>query len=155
MGIAVADSSSPYVLWYLPNLAFALGVAIVVRRFRRQNHSLPFKTAVIVTLLGLGVTAVLSIALYSSVFDLQLSQIDLAGFYDGYLAVYIVPVVCMFPLGAADRDAERLLVGGFLLFNALLFSNQYDVVYDQLRWLGFCLLGSLLGYPLAVLGTRS
>lgn len=155
VGLAVADPGSVYVLWYLPNLAFALVVVIAVYRFRKRDRPLTFGAAVLVTLFGLCVTALASIALYARVFDLTLAQIELVGFLEGYLALWVLPVVCMFPLGAANRDAERLLVGGVLLFNALHFSNQYAAVFDQILWLGFCLLASLLGYPLAVLGNRS
>lgn len=92
---------------------------------------------------------------YSSVFNLPVSQIDTVGLIHGYVPVWIFPVVGMYPLGAASSDSQRLLVGGLLLLNALFVSNQFDALHDQFLWMGICFLGSLLGYPLAVIGNHS
>lgn len=151
--MTLVDPETFHGIWYLPNLVFVLVVVLTVRWFRLRGRLLTFNVAIVVTGVGLGVTSITGIVLYSTVFQLPISVIDPAGFLRGYVSIYILPVILLFPLGVADNDTERLLVGGAIFLNALIFSNHYDSMYNQFFWMGFCLLGSLLGNPLAVIGT--
>lgn len=143
-----------FLFWQIPNVIFATVVVGATFVLVRRGQPLTFKQAFKIIVVGLAVTNAVVVVQFGWLFDWYFTTDVFTSLIFRHYAMYVLPVVIMFLLGAA-QTSRQLLVSCLLLVGILL------VLLAPVSWPGgqsmvsvFYCLNILLGFPLTVLGRQ-
>ena len=146
------NRGASFLAWQLPNVIFAAFASATFALLRRKRP-VTFEHACGVTAIGIIVTSIVVVAQIGWTFDLPNLEM-VAPYVLVHYATYVLPVVILFLLGAAQNSRQQfvisLLVGAVLLALVVRISGPYAQFVQSL----FYSMNLVFGFPLAVLGRQ-
>lgn len=157
--ILIADAiflgrGAAFLLWHIPNVIFATVAVGAMFALVRREKLFTFKQAFGIVVIGIAVTSVVTIPLIGWMYSISFDRVLMmaSSVIPVYYGVYILPVMSMFLLGAA-QTSRQLFVSSLLLIVILLaLVIQIPSSWYQFQTLVFFCVNLLLGFPLTVLG---
>ena len=150
------DAGAAFLLWHTPNVIFATIAVGATFVLVRREQLLTFKQALGIVAIGIATTSVLAIPLIGWMFRISFDKVMMMAspFILLYYGLYVLPVMSMFLLGAAQTSRQLFVSSLLLLVVLVALVVPIRGVWSQFQTLVFFCVNVLLGFPLTVLGQQ-
>ena len=140
-----------FLLWHIPSVIFATIAVSAIFVLVRREQPFTFKQASGIIAIGVAVTSIVTVPLAGWMFEIPFDLVFISSFIPHYYALYVVPVMIMFLLGAAQTSRQLLVSSLLLIVTLLALVVSISEPWRQFQMSVFYCLNLLLGFPLTVL----
>lgn len=148
------DKGAAFLFWQIPNVVFAtlvLGTTFILLRHERP---LTFGQAVGIVVVGIVMTSIVVIVQFEWIYDFYINIDMLTSFIFRHYLLYVLPVVIMFLLGAAQTFRQLIVSCLLLVVVLLMLLVPISEIWSGLTMAVFYSINILLGFPLTVFGRQ-